>query len=107
MTSERVPGPLLNCSVGFRYFSDPTFRAEVHRTVLRAVVSMHEEAQGDPCELVVVAHSLGTVICTELFGSPAGPDGEKIPELSAFHTAGCPFSWFFPHGEVPASACGM
>ena len=73
-------GPLLNCSIGFRYFSDNAFREQVHTTVLQAVESMLDEAGS--CPVVVVGHSLGTVICSRLFSMAGSPD------VAVLHTAG-------------------
>ena len=36
--------PLLNCSIGFRYFSDPDFRRRTKRAVVDAVDEMFAEA---------------------------------------------------------------
>lgn len=100
--------PIRNCMILMRYFSDKDFRENVHIVISRSIRSLAVEA-GPDAMLVILGHSLGTVVMTEYMKlvqsgditqaiqEALGPEGTALlSHLELFYTIGCPFNWFYP-----------
>lgn len=101
--------PYKHLSVGMRYFSDYKFRKRVMLTIREGLASLARQA-GPSAPLVIVGHSLGTVVSNDyiravregtvdqygLSDLSTSSALEKCETLAAYYTLGCPYSWFFP-----------